>query len=241
MKDRAIDEILKKKAPALRRVDSALLDRVSSAVQSCMQPVRPLPPSWLLAGGLILSCASVALAGAARAGFFGVEKLSEIQRAAIFSSLGIFIVLAALACVSAMIPGSRSRVSPEALLGAGSVALLAVFAILFHDYHTNHFVHAGVVCLVTGLVHAVPAAALCWAVLRRGFAVDSIAAGLAGGTLAGLAGVTLLELHCINFQALHILVWHTAVVPVAGIAGALLARSPRNRADSGSRTRAAGQ
>ena len=137
-----------------------------------------------------------------------MERQSGIERAAIYSALGIFIVLAAVACVNEMIPGSRRRVAPETLLGAGSLALLAVFAFLFHDYHTDHFVHAGVVCLVTGLVHAIPAAVLSWIVLRRGFAVDAMSAGLAGGTLAGLAGVTLLEFHCVNFQALHILVWH---------------------------------
>jgi len=32
-----------------------------------------------------------------------------------------------------------------------------------------------------------------------------------------------LELHCANFEAAHLLVWHTAVVPVSGAAGAVLA------------------
>jgi hypothetical protein len=37
-----------------------------------------------------------------------------------------------------------------------------------------------------------------------------------------LAGVGVLELHCPNFEAAHILVWHTAVVPVSGAAGAIV-------------------
>jgi hypothetical protein len=32
----------------------------------------------------------------------------------------------------------------------------------------------------------------------------------------------MLELHCPNFQAAHILVWHTGVVPVSAALGALL-------------------
>jgi hypothetical protein len=47
--------------------------------------------------------------------------------------------------------------------------------------------------------------------------------------LAGLAGVTMLELHCSNFEALHVLVWHTLVVPVSGAIGAILGWVLRDR------------
>jgi hypothetical protein len=109
------------------------------------------------------------------------------------------------------------------------LALLGVFALEFRDYQTTHFVSAGVVCLVTGLLHALPAAFLSALVLRRGFAVDTIAAGLLAGALASLAGLGVLELHCPNFQAAHVLVWHTAVVPVSASAGALGAMIVRRR------------
>ncbi|MGA2648688.1 MAG: NrsF family protein [Candidatus Sulfotelmatobacter sp.] len=232
MKDRELDEILKRAAQAPHDVDPAVLDRVANSIGSSLRPVRPLPPRWVLASGLILICVAVALAGAARAGFYGIEELSVLERALIFPVMGILICLAATACVSEMIPGTRRIVSPGILLGVGTLTLLAVFAFLFRDYRTEHFVSAGVVCLMTGLLHAVPTGLVSWWFLRRGFAVTSVAAGLVGGTLAGLAGVTMLELHCANFQALHILLWHTAVVPVSGAAGALLAWVLRFRADS---------
>jgi hypothetical protein len=114
-------------------------------------------------------------------------------------------------------------------MGTGCVVLLAVFASLFHDYHTDHFVAVGLVCLATGVVHAIPAALLSLWVLRRGFAVNFVSAGMVAGTLGGLAGVTLLELHCPNFQAAHILVWHTAVVVVSGGLGALAGVALRAR------------
>ena len=41
--------------------------------------------------------------------------------------------------------------------------------------------------------------------------------------LGGLAAVGVLELHCPNFQAAHVLVWHTAVVPLSAAAGAFVA------------------
>ena len=54
--------------------------------------------------------------------------------------------------------------------------------------------------------------------------MNRTAAGLAAGTLAGLAGLTMLEFHCANFNAMHVMVWHTAVVPVSGLVGAIVAR-----------------
>jgi hypothetical protein len=80
---------------------------------------------------------------------------------------------------------------------------------------------------VIGVLHAIPAGLLSWLVLRRGFAVNFESAGLMAGTLGGLAGVGLLELHCPNFQATHILVWHTAVLVVSGALGALGGRALR--------------
>ena len=232
MKDKDIDEALERAAQVSHRVDPALLAAVGDSIKSSMQPVRPLPPAWMLSGGLILISASIAIAGAARAGFHGFEKLDSLQRALIFSALGILVWAAAQEFVDQMIPGSRHRMAPRALLQASTVSLLGVFALLFRDYRTTHFLSAGMVCLVTGLLHAVPAGLVSWWLLRRGFAVNAIAAGLVGGTLGGLAGVTMLELHCDNFQAFHIILWHTAVVPLSGAVGALLAWAIRSWADS---------
>ena len=230
MKDKEIDEILKQAAQAPHDVDLALLDRVAKSIGSSLRPVRPVPPAWILAGGLALICLAVALAGAARSGFYGVQKLSILERALIFPTLGILIWLGATATASEMIPGSRRRAAPVLLLGAGSLGLLIVFAVLFHDYRTDHFVSQGIVCLSAGLLHAIPAALASWFLLRRGFAVNAVAAGLVVGTLAGLAGVTMLELHCANLETLHVMLWHTAVMPVSAAAGALLGWTARLRA-----------
>ncbi len=124
MRDGEIDKILGRAAETHRDdVDPALLDRVAKSIGSSLRPVRPLPPAWVLAGGLVLICAGVALAGAAGLGFSGLKKLSVPERAAIFSLLGFPLWLAATTSVSEMIPGSRRRVTPGSLLLAGSVAL----------------------------------------------------------------------------------------------------------------------
>jgi hypothetical protein len=140
----------------------------------------------------------------------------------IFSTLGILVWVAGKAFVSQLVPGSHQPVGVLAMLIGIVATLLGVFALVFRDYRTDRFVSAGIACLATGMLVAVPAAMLSWLLLRRGFAVNSARAGLAGGLLAGLCGVTMLELHCPNFLALHVLVWHTAVVPLSAAAGALV-------------------
>jgi len=227
--DRDIDEVLnaarsRQETEPDQRPRPETLDRIAASIRSSLAPVRPLPPAWVLTAALLLVAAAVAVAGAARSGFFGIEKMTPLERAVVFSTLGLVAWAAASESVRTIVPGSRRRISSGALVGLGSVTLLAAFGLAFRDYQVTHFVPVGLVCLATGLIHAVPAGLLGWLVLRRGFAVSPVSAGLAAGTLAGLAGVAMLELHCPNFEAAHVLVWHTAVVPLSAAGGALAAR-----------------
>jgi uncharacterized membrane protein len=89
-----------------------------------------LPSTWVLVGALVLVCAAVALAGAAQAGFYGIEKLTLLERALIFPIRAILMVLAGLEFVCEMIPRSLRRMNPGALLGVGCLVLLSVFAFL---------------------------------------------------------------------------------------------------------------
>jgi hypothetical protein len=228
VKDAEIDEMLDKAAHVPHAVPAELMKRVADSIGPSLQPVRPLAPTWALVIGVVLVGTAVALVGAARAGVQGVEALGVPARLLIFGALALLAGVSAAQMVREWIPGSR-YVPSAAILAASCLALLVVFALLFHDYQTNHFLSSGLTCLATGLLHAVPAALLAWWLLRRGYPVNSVSAGLTAGTFAGLAGLTMLELHCTNFEALHVLVWHTLVVPVSAALGALagwvLARS----------------
>lgn len=223
MKDEEIDDLLMKAAQAPDDLKPEMLQRIADSIKPSIRPVGPLPSNWLMTGELVLVSAAVSLSGAARAGFFGYQKMDILQRSLIFSVLAFLAWLVGSQFVSEMIPGSLRRYSSGTLLGLGSLTLLAIFSLLFRDYHIDHFVSIGIVCLFTGFLHAIPAVFLSWLLLRRGFALNPVAGGFAAGTLGGLAGVVMLELHCPNFQAAHILVWHTAVVPLSGAAGALVA------------------
>jgi hypothetical protein len=220
VKDQEIDNILRASGQAPQQPDPRVLSRIGESLRTSMRMVRPLPPAWLITTGLVLTCASISILGAARAGFFGITKMNLLERSVVFPALILLACVAAVGFVHQMVPASRVRISPTVLLTLVCVALLAIFADLFRDYHTDHFFSIGIVCLVAGILHAVPAGLLCWLLLRRGFAVNPVSAGLIAGTLAGLAGVGMLELHCPNFQAAHILVWHMAVIPLSAALGA---------------------
>lgn len=229
MRNADIDDALERAVPSPHAVQPELLKRIAETIRPTLVPVRPLPPGWALSAGLLLILAAVALVGAARVGFQGFAALGLVPRAAIFGTLMVLACAAAGAMVAEWIPGSRRRLTAGGLLALACAALLGVFALLFHDYRTQHFLAAGLSCLLTGLLHAVPAALLAWWLLRRGCALNAVSAGLAAGVLGGLTGETLLELHCTNFEALHVLIWHTLVVPVSGAAGALLGWALRTR------------
>ena len=220
MSDKDIDALFEKAGRSPGEVNSALTERIRASLGQSIQPVRPLPATWILAPVLAAIGAVVAIAGAARVGFWGFDDLAISARVLIGMTLALLLVFAALAFAGEMIPGSRRIVGSGVLVAGVSAVLLVLFGLLFRDYQTTYFVHTGLICLRTGLAHALPAALLAWLVLRRGFAVNPIGAGLVCGALAGLAGVGMLELHCNNFQALHVLVWHTAVVPVSAAIGA---------------------
>jgi hypothetical protein len=220
VRDAELDAALDKAARVPHEVPAELVKRIGDTIGPAIQPVRALPPTWVLAGGLVLISATVALLGAAAAGFQGVEALGLAPRLMIFGALTLLACVTAVQLVGEWIPGSPRRLNPGALLAVVIITLLGVFALLFHDYRSEHFVSAGATCLATGVLHAVPAALLAWWWLRRGWALNPVSAGLAAGVLGGLAGVTVLELHCNDFHALHILVWHTLVVPASGAVGA---------------------
>jgi Negative regulator of sigma F len=219
--DHPIDQALRRASEEIPPVEPELLQKIVHSMQSSLRPVQPLPPTWMLAAGLTLISAAVAGAAAAAIGFYGIEKMLPWQRVLIFSALGMMAWTWGVEFVRQLTPGSRRYLGAGTSFSIGTLMLLGVFALVFRDYHTDHFISAGLACLRSGLLLAIPAALLSWLLLRRGFAVNTIAAGFAGGALAGVCGVAMLALHCANSQALHVLVWHTGVVPVSAAVGAL--------------------
>lgn len=218
MNDREPDRLFEESRP----VDPKLVEKIAGNVLPDVAPVRPMPARAAIEAQLIAAAGVIAFAGATRIGFYAVHRLSGTESALIFSGVAGLIWLAAATATAAMIPGARQRLRPFPLIALACTALIAIFAVLFHNYSTSRFLHQGIGCLKAGLMDAVPMGLIAWLFLRRGFAVSTVGAGAAAGALAGLAGVLMLELHCPIFKAPHVMVWHVAVIPICGAVGAVL-------------------
>jgi hypothetical protein len=221
-----IDKILAKatdRAPS-PVADRAAIQRIEGAILQDLRPVRPLAPAWVFMAVLIVLFAAFAAATASALGLHGIHALSEGQLAVIFPTLLAAAWLSAVACEREMRPASGSHLGAAALIfTAGGFA--AVISQIFHGYGSEHFVSEGIPCLVAGLCVAIPTGvAIAW-IVRRGFVLDWSSAGIAAGTLAGLTGLAMLELHCPNLKAIHVMVWHVAVVIVTGILGFVIGKT----------------
>jgi hypothetical protein len=221
MKDSELDRILRTAARRPIEVSPAVLERIARSLRTSIEPVRPLPPTWVLTSRLLAMYSMIAVAGAVLSGFDAIGGLNPKGRIAILVTLAILGYTTGRELVSQFIPGSRHFVAPRVLVATIVALLFSVSAFLLRNYRTDHLITAGVTCLTTGLICAAPAGLISAWILRRGFAVNPVSAGLVLGILSGIAGVAMLELHCANFQPLHLL-WHLLVVLVAGIVGALV-------------------
>lgn len=205
-----LPEILPGEAP-----DPSLTQRIAASMARDLKPVHPLRSTGATISSLLVMFLAVVSLGSATLRFSGLLGLSPGAIAVIFPVLAGLALLAAAASASAMTPGSRRPFHPAVLMSAGCAVMAAIFALVFDDHSLGRFVPQGLVCLRAGLLWAVPAAVFTWLLLRRGYAVDRSAAGVACGMFAGLAGLSVLEFHCPNFRLWHIMVWHLAVVPIS--------------------------
>ena len=198
--------------------ERAAIERASKALLAGLKPVHPLAAPWALALTFLLLFTAVAICAAWALGLGGIQALNPYQRAAIFPTLLIAAWLTAVASAREMRPAGGFRLGWWALTFSLVVFPIAV-SLVFHNYSTQDFVPEGLPCLLLGLRVAIPAGlAIAW-IMRRGFVLEWSAAGLTAGALSGLAGLAMLELHCPNPKAIHVMVWHGAVVLVGAALG----------------------
>ncbi len=193
------------------------IERVEGRLLSDLRPVRPLASAGVFTLGFLGLFTLFAIASASILGLRGFHVLSSGQRGLIYLTLLASAWLASSACARELRP-SGLRMGTLSLVLSG-LFFPVLFALMFHGYGSRNFVAEGVPCLVAGLCVSIPTALVIALLLRRGFVMEWRMAGLAAGTLSGLTGLAMLELHCPNLKAIHIIVWHVAVVIVSALLG----------------------
>lgn len=202
--------------------DATRLAKIRKALAESAAPVQPLPSNavlMLLCLGVFVALAVIL---AAPVGFSGFIKMSPGERWMEYPVVFLLALALAGGVVEQMIPGSRRTIGPlwSILL---AILLLSITAlVLFPNFDTTRFVPQGIPCLRYGLLCAVPAAGLTWALMRRGFIANPFAGAVSGGAFSGLLGAAALALHCPIFSAPHIIVWHIGVIVVTSLTGALI-------------------
>lgn len=205
--------------------DEALLRRIhAQMIASSAKPVYPLPSNAILILVGLGVFAVVAFGLAALTGFKAVAALSAAELSVYYGMLAAFALLFARAVIERMIPGERRMVNTF-LLWALSLLLLSILSVsIFTDHSLHRFAADGIPCLRLGLAGALLSGLIGWRLVRRGYLVSPRETLLLYGFFAGLTGVAVLALHCPIRNSLHVMVWHLGAMPIAGMAGWLLAR-----------------
>jgi hypothetical protein len=115
MRDSELDRILSTAARRPIEVSPAVLERIARSLRTSIQPVRPLPPTWVLTARLLALNSLIAVAGAALSGFDAIGALNPKGRIALFVTLAILGYATGPESVSQFTPGSRHFVAPRVL------------------------------------------------------------------------------------------------------------------------------
>ena len=201
------------------RCDLSQIERRLSSNLRAVRPVLSTRHLFVAFGAILVSAVFLDIH---RLGAFALAAMSPLQASVILGSLMISACLMINSLVHQMMPGSRHRVSPEALPIAISISLTVAIAVLFQFQHGRDFWADARACLMTGTPIAFVTALPFWFVLRRGAILSPIVTGAATGLLSGLVGMSTLEVHCPNLNAWHILISHLGVAVLCSIAGLAL-------------------
>ena len=218
--DEKIDRLLEL-APA-PELSPDLHRRISGALATSLQPVKPLPAARVLAWQFAATFLLFAAALIATMGVTGFRTLEAWQALGILTILAVGVAFLPLVLAWQIVPGSQQRIPARLVWACFGVGFLTGAALLFPWRGAEAFVSRGWPCLLAGSAVAIPGGILFWLLSRRGV---PLSAGTFGGTLgaiAGLLGLTVLQFRCIYQNAAHLLVWHGGVLVLSITAGVLV-------------------
>lgn len=203
-----------------------LPDELRHRIESDIEPVRPLPPSWRRA--LVVAAVAVA-AFAAMVTFFRLRP--DLHQLPVWLSwgcalvqLGVGVLLAGLA-LRESVPGAG--VSSGAVIGALVLGLAVQVLVGFATWMWSGQPPAGelgigVKCMRSDLALAIPIFVVALWLVFRALPLRAPVAGALGGTGAALASDAASHMRCPMSDLQHLLVWHTGAVLVMAAAGWLI-------------------
>lgn len=199
--------------------DAGRLEAIQAQLAEGLQPVRPLPSdgqmaAWGLAAFVLLAAASLVF------GYRGFEEQSVGQRWAYFGTIGAAAVLLTGSAIQQMVPGARRNWNPALLTLSCVCGLAALVYLLFGTTNLATDTVLGIPCFAVGLLCTTVGGLAGYLLVRQGYALSPMRAGLVTGGLAGLTGVVVLAVHCPILEAGHIIVWHIGPMVIGGLAGA---------------------
>ena len=199
--------------------DSEQVARITRSVQKSLKPVRPLPSDLLMilmgSGGFFV----FSIAAALTIGLGGFHGLTPAQRLAYYAVIAVCAILFSALTVGEMMPGSKRRAAPGAVISLSLLSVASVAFALFHNFDTAHFVAQGIPCLRIGCICAAIGGFSAYLLVRQGLAPSPLRLSTTVGFFAGLAGVAVLALFCPLQNTAHIIVWHLGAMLAGGGGG----------------------
>ena len=197
---------------------------LSRALGASLKLVKPLPSNRALVLQFLLAfaaCAAVVIAILDKVGIHAMTAAQVGGMTAVLASGGVFF---SLDLVSRMIPGNRIELPFLFGLALVLLGVAAAIALLFPWRMPAAFVAEGWPCAVLELAIAIPAAAMAWAMARRGALFAS--PGLGAALLAPAVCLALMadQAQCMFLQAPHLLLWHGGTAAGLIAAGAVIGR-----------------
>jgi hypothetical protein len=197
---------------------------VSERISANLKPVKPLPPTSVLAGRFVGVFALLVVLLIVLLGASGPENMSLPQLLVIAAVLGASAIFLSLSLSWQMVPGKHQRIPAPLLIGAFALGFVIVVATMFPWENVADLFGLGWGCTRAGLLMAIPAAAVLTFLATRGAPLSFGLLGACLGATSGLLALTVLQLHCDNQHAGHLLLWHGGVVLLCTTGGYALGR-----------------
>jgi len=202
----------------------ATAEQVATRLCSSLKPVKPLPPTRVLATRFVCIFLALAALLLLYVGVRGMRDMSPPQLLIVGGILGFAAVFLSVSLSWQIVPGQGQRIPVPMLIAAFLGGFALVVAALFPWEGGAQLLSAGWSCTTHGLAMALPMGIILLYLASRGAPLSYETLGASLGAVSGLLGLTVLQFSCDNQHAGHLILWHGSVVVICVVTGYLFGR-----------------